>query len=167
VSATTSAVGWGQSESGVINALTTEGKDFFKPTSLSTSVVTTGGSNKAPGDLRKAPGVKQIVEGLSGRTSAQNIFGADSDSLPVLKELAKQPNGARGEVVFKFSTFGHSMHYEIVDGVPHIFDSQKATVYDATKRVESKWDGFSAAEIRRLDNLDLDLNFLSRWATNN
>jgi hypothetical protein len=90
-----------------------------------------------------------------------------SSSARVLAELAKQPNGARGEVMFKFPNFGHSMAYEIVDGVPHIFDSQKGTLYNAsTKYVESKWDGFTGAEIRRLDNVPLDLNFLSRWATN-
>jgi hypothetical protein len=81
--------------------------------------------------------------------------------------LAKQPNGARGEVLFKFPTFGHSMAYEVVKGVPKIFDSQKGKMYDAATRVESHWDGFNAAEIRRLDNVKLDLNFLSRWATNN
>jgi hypothetical protein len=68
--------------------------------------------------------------------------------------------------VFKFPKFGHSMAYEIVNGVPHIFDSQKGTLYNATHMVETKWDGFTAAEIRRLDNVDLDIGFLTRWATN-
>jgi hypothetical protein len=58
------------------------------------------------------------------------------------------------------------MAYEVVDGVPHIFDSQKGTLYNSSKMVESKWDGFHGAEITRLDNVDLDLNFLTRWATN-
>jgi hypothetical protein len=53
-----------------------------------------------------------------------------------------------------------------VNGVPHIFDSQKGTLYNATHMVETKWDGFTAAEIRRLDNVDLDIGFLTRWATN-
>lgn len=165
VHATTSSVGWGQSESGVINALTTKGKDYFRATSMSQSVVLSGGSNPAKGDTRKIPGAKIILEGLDkARSSA--IGDPGSSSKAVLAELAKQPNGARGEVLFKFPNFGHSMAYEIVDGKPHIFDSQKGTLYDAAKRVESKWDGFTGAEIRRLDNVDLDLNFLTRWATN-
>lgn len=171
VHATTSSVGWGQSESGVINALTTEGKDFFDATSMSTSVIKTGGSNVAPGDKRIAPGAKILLDGLKAKPGKSLLEGGTasvSSSKRVLEELAKQPNGARGEVMFKFpGQFGHSMAYEIVDGVPHIFDSQKGTLYNASKAVESKWDGFDAAEIRRLDNVDLDLNFLTRWADNN
>jgi hypothetical protein len=168
VHATTSSVGWGQSESGVINALTTKGKDYFDATSMSSVVVETGFSSKAPGDTRVAPGAKILLDNLRGG-GVKNALGdslGSSSSKRVLEELAKQPNGARGEVVFKFPGFGHSMAYEVVDGVPHIFDSQKGTLYNAAKMVETKWDGFDAAEIRRLDNVDLDLNFLSRWATN-
>lgn len=186
VHATTSAVGWGQSESGVINALTTEGRDFYRKMSMSESIVTSGASSVARGDTRINPAKKILLEGLHqgehDSNSAARILknvkagkpiwsgiesSTTSSSKRVLEELAKQPNGARGEVVFKFPNFGHSMAYEVVDGVPHIFDSQKGTLYNsATKMVESKWDGFSAAEITRLDNLDLDLKFLTRWATN-
>jgi hypothetical protein len=176
VHATTSAVGWGQSESGVVNALTTDGKDFFRNTSLSTTVREKGISALAPGDKRAVPGAKIVLENLTHPApTVSEILKRGSSAVPdtlssskkVLDELAKQPNGARGEVMFKFPNFGHSMAYEIVDGVPHIFDSQKGTLYNsATKMVESKWDGFTGAEIRRLDNLDLDMNFLSRWATN-
>jgi len=180
VHATTSSMGWGQSESGVINALTTEGRDIFRSQSVSRSVVETGFSSVAQGDRRTSP-AKILVDGLSkspeqiGRDAlraikegrgAESIIGSQSSSRKVLAELAKQPNGSRGEVLFKFPSFGHSMAYEVINGVPHIFDSQKANLYDASTLVESKWDGFTAAEIRRLDNVDLDLNFLTRWATN-
>ena len=172
VHATTSPVGWGQSESGVINALTTEGKDIFRSTSLSETVMKTGATQKARGDTRINPVAKILLDGLDKEpldTSSWQAISKStaSSSKKVLEELAKQPNGARGEVVFKFPQFGHSMAYEVVDGVPHIFDSQKGTLYNAAgKMVESKWDGFHGAEITRLDNVDLDLNFLSRWATN-
>jgi hypothetical protein len=174
VHATTSAVGWGQSESGVINALTPEGKNFYRSLSVSQSIVTAGESTVAKGDKRVRPIAKKVLEGLSdeGDLNARvdrllNIGNkAQSSSHKVLEELAKQPNGARGEVLFRFPSFGHSMAYEIVDGVPHIFDSQKGTLYNASHLVESKWDGFHSAEITRLDDADLDLTFLSRWATN-
>jgi hypothetical protein len=162
VHATTTATGWGQSESGVVNALTTKGKDYFRATSLSQTVSATGRSGLAPGDKRHVPGAKILLDGLRHK---DDLGG--SSSKKVLEELAKQPNGARGEVLFKFPTFGHSMAYEVVKGVPKIFDSQKGKMYDAATRVESHWDGFNDAEIRRLDNVKLDLNFLSRWATNN
>lgn len=179
VHATTSAVGWGQSESGVINALTTEGKDYFRATSMSRTVVDTGFSSVASGDKRKVPGAKILLDNLkiSDTDLVSQILGniksgkgasgtTASSSKKIFEELATHPNGSRGEVLFKFPGFGHSMAYEVVNGVPKIFDSQKGTMYDATKLVESKWDGFSAAEIRRLDNVDLDYNFLTRWATN-
>jgi hypothetical protein len=190
VHATTSAVGWGQSESGVINAVTTDSKDFLSSLSMSSAVVNTGKSSVAKGDVRTNPVKKILLDNLTTAGSTNDMDSAArvlanvkagrpiwkgvdeakatvSSSQKVLEELAKQPSGARGEVVFKFPGFGHSMAYEIVDGVPHIFDSQKGTLYNAsTKMVESKWDGFTGAEIMRLDNVNLDLNFLTRWATN-
>lgn len=188
VRATTSSVGWGQSESGVINALTKGSKNFYDQMSVSQAVSTTGFSSVAKGDKRANPVKKILLDNLiherpslqaQARAIAENggrmpehmhqalLRAGQSDSTKVLKELAKQPDGARGEVLFKFGSFGHSMAYEIVGGVPHIFDSQKGTLYNAaTKMVESKWDGFRSAEITRLDNVDLDINFLTRWATN-
>lgn len=172
VRATTSSVGWGQSESGVINAVTKDGKDFFSQMSMSQSVVDTGFSSVAKGDTRINPLKKILLDGLDtyenpvlhpgGKITGGNI----SSSAKVLAEIAKQPHGARGEVLFKFEGFGHSMAYENIHGVPHIFDSQKGTLYNASKMVESKWDGFHSAELTRLDNVDLDINFLTRWATN-
>ena len=174
VHATTSAVGWGQSESGVINAVTPGSRNFARSMSMSRSVVDTGFSSVASGDKRTNPLKKILLDKLDTyqplvlHPDGSITGGTISSSKRVLEELAKQPNGARGEVLFKFPQFGHSMAYEIVDGVPHIFDSQKGTLYNAaTKMVESKWDSFTAAEITRLDNADLDLKFLARWATDN
>lgn len=190
VHATTSSVGWGQSESGVINAVTPGGRKFYRARSVSQAVVESGGSTVARGDRRVNPLKKIVVDNLHTAGSTDDMNSAAkvvsnikagrpiwagineanatvSSSKKVLEELAKQPNGARGEVLFKFPSFGHSMAYEIVDGKPHIFDSQKGTLYHAAgKMVESKWDGFTGAEITRLDNAHLDLKFLSRWATN-
>lgn len=164
VHATTSAVGWGQSESGVINAVTPGSRNLYRNLSMSESIVDKGRSAVARGDKRTNPLTKIILDKLDtgGPDGITSKFG----SKRVFEELAKQPNGARGEVVFKFPLFGHSMAYEIVDGKPHVFDSQKGTYHDLYKAVEDKWGPFKGAEITRLDNADLDLNFLSRWATN-
>lgn len=167
VHATTSAVGWGQSESGVINAVTPGSRNFYSSRSLSTAIQETQASTVAGRDRRLNPLKKIVMDNLDASKPLGQYTGYTSNSKRVLEELAKQPNGARGEVMFKFPSFGHSMAYEIVDGTPHIFDSQKGTLYNAaSKMVESKWDGFSGAEITRLDNADLDFKFLSRWATN-
>jgi hypothetical protein len=190
VHATTSAGGWGQSESGVINAVTPGSRNFYRSLSMSQTVVDQGKSAVAGGDKRVNPLTKILLEGLNqprgesqaealvriranrkagrpmGTGAAEAVARKVGGSQRVFEELAKQPNGSRGEVLFKFPHFGHSMAYEIVDGKPHIFDSQKGTYHDLVKTVEGKWGDFHGAEITRLDNANLDLNFLSRWATN-
>lgn len=159
VRATTSAIGWGQSESGLINALTTDSRDRFTSSSLSQMVV--GGK-----------GIRARVNRDSRINPAKfttSIDGLIEESKHVMPILAKQPSGARGEIVFNFQSFAHSMAYEIFDGKPVIFDSQKGVMYDAKTGIEEmthKWGIPNGAEITRLDNMPLDLNFLSRWATN-
>lgn len=186
VSATTSMQGLGQSESGFINAVTPGGRNFYNNLSVTGSIQRSEAafrksmgenvglrvSTVARGDKRSNPIEKTILNGLKiGRAYTEEDFVAgkgitESSSRAVLHALERQPEGARGEVLFNFGTFGHSMAYEVVQGKAHIFDSQKGTLYNAAKLVEGKWDGFHSAEITRLDNVKLDLNFLSRWATN-
>lgn len=164
VHATTSAVGWGQSESGVINALTPGSRNFYNQMSLSGQVARTGADRVASGDKRLNPVKKLILDNLDIHAGVPSRQGYGSQK--VFETLAKQPERSRGEVLFKFPGFGHSMQYEIINGKPHVFDSQKGTFHDLTQTVESKWGDFHGVEITRLDNVDLDLNFLTRWATN-
>jgi hypothetical protein len=164
VHATTSAAGWGQSESGVINAATPGSRNFYNSLSMSQSVLDKGRSSVASGDTRTNPLTKILLDKLDSGGPDGETPGYGSKR--VFEELGKQPEGSRGEVMFKFYRFGHSMAYEVVNGKPHIFDSQKGTFHDLTKTVEAKWGPFNGAEITRLDNANLDLNFLSRWATN-
>ncbi len=159
VRATTSALGWGQSESGVINALTTDSRrDRFGSKSLSSMVV--GGKGirgQLSRDTRSNPA-------KTTASVAKSISTLD-DILPGFKG---QPNGARGEIVFNFGKFGHSMAYEMFDGKPVIFDSQKGIMYRGAHGIldmTTKWGQPSGAEITRLDDVDLDMKFLSRWAT--
>lgn len=168
VQATTAAAGTGQSESGLINALTPKKRKFFSSLSMSQAIVSGGNDVR---DTRKNPIPKTIISGLLKPTSALkdvdvNWTAPISTSKPVLDAIKAQGNGARGEVVFKFGGFGHSLAYEVVDGSPKLFDSQKGKLYDYAKLFENTWPDFKEAEITRLDNADLDLNFLARWATN-
>lgn len=158
VRATTSMVGWGQSESGLINAVTKGTRDKFGSTSLSTMVV--GGRG-----IRGKIATDSRINPVKTTSSIKKEISKFSDLLP---GFLGQPNGARGEIVFDFEAFGHSMAYEIFDGQPVIFDSQKGVMYrgvDGIKELTSKWGIPSGAEITRLDDVDLDLAFLSRWAT--
>ncbi len=84
--------------------------------------------------------------------------------------MSKQPSGARGEAVFDMGAFAHSMQWEIFDGVPHIFDSQKGSHFPVTPEglnaLMDKWGEPSSTQLTRLDNVDLDLDFLNRWVRN-
>ena len=158
VEATTSVLGWGQSETGAINALT-KGRNISRRESLSINVAKGLGIRaQAVGDTRLNPALKISLPKADDRES---VFNA----------LASQPNGARGEIVFDFRGFGHSLAYENFNGVPHIFDSQKGIKYDMSKPDEyssflNKWGSPRGVEITRLDDMTLDNTFLSRWATN-
>ena len=165
VIATTSAVGAGQNESGFRNALLTEGRNKNTYASI-LQMVQKGsdlfGNNRVglmgtPGvDNRKVAAVRNVIRDVNPET--------------ILNALKGQPNGARGEVLFNFGQFGHSMSYEIFNGVPTIFDTQKAHAYtvDAKGLAElvAKWGSTSDAVLTRLDDSPLDLDFLARWATN-
>ena len=164
VAATTSPVGWGQSESGLINALTIGTRDRFSSASLSSMVVGGDVRGQIKGDRRSNP-----AETVSIKKFQIAGDGRNTDNNNIMAALSEQPNGSRGEVVFNFRSFGHSMAYEIFDGKPVIFDSQKGTMYDGDTgftKLSDKWGMPSGAEITRLDNIPLDMKFLSRWATN-
>lgn len=158
VVATTSPVGYGQNESGLVNALTpgvrnrlsTQSMSSFASNFSSSGLRTRG----ARGDNRPNPAFTQSVRQLSELRSA----------------LSRHPNGARGEAVFDMGPFAHSMQWEIFDGVPHIFDSQKGTHYpttpDGLRELMIKWGVPRTTEITRLDNVPLDMNFVGRWVRN-
>lgn len=192
VTATPTAVGWGQSESGVINALTPGGKKKYGQESVSSMVVNPNKSIRSliDGDTRSNPStfmrtVKTTPETLDDVRKTAKKTGIpfkvlknlhnDSPDVPIagrdLRENFKGlPNGARGEILWNFSRFGHSMSWEIFDGEPVIFDAQKAQRYSVDdagiQKMMDKWGNSSEAEITRLDNVPIDPTFLSRWATN-
>ncbi|MBA2727662.1 MAG: hypothetical protein H0U49_05765 [Parachlamydiaceae bacterium] len=156
VQATTSAVGRAQNETGLINALVKGDKNPIQVSSLSAMLNEEGSSRARP---------------MASDTRTYKAFTERVDSINNLRDsLSKQPNRARGEVVFEEYGFAHSMAYEVVNGIPHIFDSQKGTSYATTTeglgKLAAKWGNPSAMEITRLDNVDLDLVWLSRWAEN-
>lgn len=85
----------------------------------------------------------------------------------IFQELAKQPDGARGELSMRWvAGNGHSMAWEIVRGKPVIFDCQTNTMYDSIKSLVSKVDNIESPTFLRLDNAELNMNFLMRWVKN-
>lgn len=162
VEATTSAIGSGQSASGFLNAVSKDGKRFNRLTSMSTPVTQGKRVNALlDGDKRKSNIKQELIEGRISKISEMDI--AD--------RITKQPPGARGEIVFNMKSFAHSLSYENVNGKPVMFDTQKGRMYDLSDKSSymkfvSKWGNPQEVLISRLDNVDLDEEFLARWSTN-
>ena len=162
VEATTSSIGSGQSASGFLNAVSKDGKRFNRLTSMSLPVTRGKRVNALlDGDKRKINIKQELIEGRISKISEMDI--AD--------RITKQPPGARGEIVFNMKAFAHSLSYENVNGKPIMFDTQKGRMYDLSDKSSymkfvSKWGNPQEVLISRLDNVDLDEEFLARWSTN-
>lgn len=165
VEATTSSIGSGQSASGFLNAVSKDNKNFNRLTSMS-SPVTQGKRVDAllDGDKRKLNITQELIR--SSSTKLGRIPEED-----IAKRITSQPPGARGEIVFNMKKFAHSLSYENVNGKPIMFDTQKGQMYDLSDKSSymsftSKWGNPKEVLVSRLDNVDLDEEFLARWSTN-
>ena len=78
------------------------------------------------------------------------------------------PNRARGELWCLFKNgVGHSMAWEIIDNEPVIFDAQRRWMSDRASD-DVDWfhvvaDNMESAGILRLDNKELNFDFLRKW----
>lgn len=176
VTATPSMVGRGQSETGLVNALIKGDKNLRATASMSSFAQSI---KESPAASIRVGAVAKDKRTYSAITDSLNFkpFGNDrlrpedarSYAEQIAKSLGSQPNGARGEIAFNMKAFIHSMQYEIFDGVPHIFDSQKAAHYPVTEQgmwsLMNKWGDAYGAAITRLDDVDLDMDFLAKWVT--
>lgn len=61
---------------------------------------------------------------------------------------------------------GHSMAWEIVRGKPVIYDCQQMQMYDSAESFISKAGKIASSTFLRLDNVDLNMDFLMRWVKN-
>lgn len=159
VVATTSPIGYGQGETGLVNALIKGDKNIKSKASLSNAATFESSlvgqlRSQVSGDKRTNPAETNSVQNV------KDLIGV----------LSGKPNGARGEAVFNQGSFAHSLQWEIIDGTPHLFDAQKGQHFPVTEQglvdFQAKWGKNLGVEVTRLDNVDLDLAFLSRWAEN-
>jgi hypothetical protein len=58
---------------------------------------------------------------------------------------------------------GHSVAWEIIGGKPHIFDTQSGEVFKDVASFSKFSENVVEAGFTRLDNLDLNDDFLQRW----
>jgi len=86
----------------------------------------------------------------------------------IFDSLAKLPDRARGELGVAWNGGGgHSMAFEIVDGKPVIFDAQSGARYSQPDQLTAKFGRrIAEAGFTRLDDLELNPDFLMRWLRN-
>ena len=90
----------------------------------------------------------------------------------IFEALSKNPSGARGELGVEWSLFGmsagaHSMAWEIFNGKPVIFDTQTGKKFEsADDWIKAGYNDVLTAATTRLDDKDLDLDYLLRWFKN-
>lgn len=134
------------------------------------------GSTMATGQhgtgLRKATGAKTTT--IDWGENKVYPFGTNpktptSAPTAIFKRLSTQPEGSRGELGVGWKMGGgHSLAYEIVKGKPVIFDTQRQmkfkTADDWSKAFTLEVAG---ASFTRLDNKQLNNDWLERWVQNN
>ena len=102
-------------------------------------------------------GLKDISLSYEPKDNAKYIF----------ESLSKYPNGARGELIMGWTVGGaHSMAFEIVKGKPIIFDCQSKVKYSSFEDFSQMGEYILNASSTRLDNIDLNEDFLMRWLRN-
>lgn len=102
-----------------------------------------------------------------GKNRIPTEYGSTRNTQSIFDALGKEPNGSRGELGVMWSMGGgHSMAYEVVKGKPVIFDAQSGQKFDAADAFSKLMPGIANAGFTRLDNVDLNVDYLMRWMTN-
>lgn len=95
--------------------------------------------------------------------------GAFRPGKKIFEALSQMPEGARGELeVGRQKGGGHSLAWEVIGGKPDAFDFQTSRMYKRSGRLMHLMleQEFVSAGIARLDDVDLDFDFLRRWVEN-
>jgi hypothetical protein len=169
VKATRTDAGSGQTVSGLANAIgANHGKKFFSGSASGTMAEMTK-EQMAKGKHRANP-LTTLSKGLGGGAAngipGINLSKGGTAVAPsqILDRLAKEPNGSRGELGVAWMGGGaHSLAYEIFNGKPVVFDTQSGQKYHDLDSFAKGVGVVKQAGFTRLDNVDLNKDFLLRW----
>lgn len=110
--------------------------------------------------------ILEIIRNPLGGTPIKIQSSSPSES--IFSALSSCPNGSRGELIMKWkSGSGHSIAWEILNGKPIFYDCQSSMMFDTPEKFNSYAYKIKEATFQRLDNVDLNLDFLQRWCKNN
>lgn len=152
VKATKSTLGTGQNGVGLYNAMH---KKRLR-----------GGMLGFVGKVMSDDPITDDITQFTGKT-VEHLNSESGYSKSIFKALSKFENGARGELHLRWKMgSGHSVAWEIIDGSPVIFDCQTGQRFLNSVDFASYGDLVGEASVTRLDNIDLNNDFLLRWLTN-
>ncbi|WP_302609171.1 toxin glutamine deamidase domain-containing protein [Turicimonas muris] len=170
VKATRTLYGTGQTDSKTAKYIGAEGITLKSISQLFKDTAEKAGEGVERSALSQS--VAKELDRLTRRESLSFLKknqGITRQSEKIFDALSKMPNRARGELGLKFLVGGgHSIAWEIVDGKPALFDFQTGTAYRTVEELNALVKPFIAKEgfIRRLDDVELNLDLLRRWVEN-
>ena len=157
VAATRTPTASGQNAIGLFNVLDTESKDISQRRGMALL------QNHLFEEHPKGSAAARMLDIAMNHGSVNKIDAPEN----IFSVLSRQPDRSRGELgVFWKNGGGHSMAYEIINGVPHIFDGQTGDKYSSMSEILTNLPEIDAAGFTRLDNVNLDTKFLQRWVKN-
>ena len=157
VKATKTIGGNGQGLVGLSNAITKESGFFGYLKNAANDEPLTRQILGDENTKKNKMGLEDILLTSNVEDNAKNIF----------KHLSNYPDGARGEFAMKWTGgAAHSMAFEIIKGKPIIFDCQTSTEYSSPEDLSKLAKYIVKASTTRLDNIDLNEDFLMRWMKN-
>lgn len=152
----------GQNVIGLMNA-TSPGKKIMNTSK--TSVITSITKEASIKNYGKSTPVADLMENFAA--GGKNKIPLAMGNRSIFESLSKQPDGSRGELGVMWQIGGgHSMAYEVVKGKPIIFDGQTGKRFESFDTFTKTMPSVKAAGFTRLDNIELNHDYLMRWMTN-
>jgi hypothetical protein len=169
VRATRTVSGAGQTAGGLIRA-TKKGVDDIPTTPLGIVKRLAEEVNEGGANARKKPGKTNLTRLLDDTTPLGDrliTFTQHKEAEGIFSRLATQPNGSRGELGIEWSNGGgHSIAWEIINGQPMIIDAQSGETFETASEFQKYASKITNAGFTRLDDKDLNNDYLTRWLTN-
>ncbi len=168
VSATKSAFATGQSAGGVYNALNPNDKKVSRNL---LALYGRLGKDAIKGETGEGT-IFDFLErgGGLGAKKVTGIAGSNTsaNAKRIFDSLKDMPDGSRGEVSVMWAGMpaGHSIAWEVVKGKATLIDAQMNKIIADPDDFRRVYQNIGAAAITRLDNAELNPDFLLRWLKN-
>jgi hypothetical protein len=161
VQATKTTTGNGQTAFGLHKATSPDAKDLS--TGKIRSMKLFAKETFAPDHAEKP--ITNLISNLDAGSRERIPMGSQPSA--IFHALGQQPDGSRGEVGVMWQMGGgHSVAYEVFNGKAVIFDAQSGKKLDNPEAFEKALGKVKSAGFTRLDNIELNEDYLMKWMKN-